>query len=64
MSAVWMRVAWTTFADQIGVVPAARVPVAAAALTIPGALLLANLIAALPARVAARMRPALVLRSE
>ena len=46
--------------------PAEAAPVAALAIAtaIPAALLLANAIAALPARRAARLRPAEVLRAE
>lgn len=55
---------WIQFADQLGIIPAPRVPVPAVLLAIPAGLLLANLIAARPARNAARTRPALVLRTE
>lgn len=58
------RWAWTLFADRLGIVPVPVVSLAATLLTIPAAILLANLIAALPACVAARLRPALVLRTE
>jgi hypothetical protein len=40
------------------------VPVGAILLLVPAALLIANLFAALPARLAARTRPAAVLRAE
>lgn len=55
---------WNLFADQLGVVPAQAVPALALGLAAPFAVLLANVVAALPARAAARMRPALVLRAE
>ncbi|MEX2555078.1 MAG: FtsX-like permease family protein [Actinomycetota bacterium] len=58
------RWAWTSLADRGGVVPAPRVPVAALALMMPAAILLANLVAAIPGRIAARTQPALVLRTE
>jgi hypothetical protein len=58
------RWAWTLFAEELGVVPDARVPIAATLLLVPAALLIANLIAALPARLAGRTRPAVVLRAE
>jgi hypothetical protein len=58
------RWVWTLFADELGVVPQPRSPVIAVVLIVPLAVLVANLVAALPAWVAARTRPALVLRSE
>jgi hypothetical protein len=39
-------------------------PLLAVALLLPGTVLLANLVAALPARLAARTRPTAVLRAE
>jgi predicted lysophospholipase L1 biosynthesis ABC-type transport system permease subunit len=58
------RWGWNLFADQAGMVPRARVPALAMALVVPAALLIANVIAAVPGRAAARLRPALVLRAE
>jgi hypothetical protein len=58
------RVTWLAFADQIGVVPETRSAVGATILIIPAAIILANLIAAIPGRAAARVRPAAVLRAE
>jgi ABC-type antimicrobial peptide transport system permease subunit len=58
------RVLWTTFADGLGVIAVPRVPVAVVGLAVPAGLILANLIAARPARNAARTSPALVLRTE
>lgn len=58
------RWAWRAFAGTLGVVPEVLVPLWAIALAVPGMLALANLIAALPARAAARTRPAAVLRTE
>lgn len=58
------RWAWLTFADQIGFVPVAVIPPLAIGLTVPVALLLANLIAAIPARSAAGTQPAVILRAE
>jgi len=55
---------WGLFADQLGVAAGARTPVVAVVVAVPAALLAANLIAAAPARIAARTRPAVVLRSE
>lgn len=56
-------VAWRVFADQLGVAPDSELPVAVL-LAIPAVLLLANLVAVVPALLAARTRPATVLRSE
>jgi putative ABC transport system permease protein len=58
------RWAWNLFADQLGVVPVAMTPVPLLMLLIPGAILLANLFAIVPARLAAGTRPALALRAE
>ncbi len=58
------RFAWNVFADDLGVVPEAVTPIGLSALVVPATILLANLIAALPAQTAARTRPALVLRAE
>jgi ABC-type lipoprotein release transport system permease subunit len=58
------RWAWTIFSDELGVVPEAVVPTGYTLLVLPAALILANLIAALPARMAGRTPPALALRSE
>jgi ABC-type lipoprotein release transport system permease subunit len=58
------RWAWTALADRVGILPVPRVPLPALAMLVPGALLLANLVAALPGRSAARTQPALVLRTE
>ena len=63
---VWQqaRWAWQLFADRLGVPLEASTPVAALALLVPATVVLANLVAALPARLAARTRPVAVLRSE
>jgi hypothetical protein len=58
------RWAWHVFVEGLALVPDPRVSAAAVALIVPGALLLANIIAAVPARAAARTQPALVLRTE
>lgn len=58
------RVVWYEFAERLGVAADLAVPVVALAVLVPGALLVANLVAALPARAATRARPAAVLRSE
>jgi ABC-type antimicrobial peptide transport system permease subunit len=58
------RWAWLVFADQLGFVPEAVVPMVGVLLTIPSALVIANVIAALPARAAARTKAAAILRAE
>jgi ABC-type antimicrobial peptide transport system permease subunit len=58
------RWAWSLFANAAGVSTAATVPLATLLLAIPATLLAANLIAAAPGWEAARLRPALVLRTE
>jgi ABC-type lipoprotein release transport system permease subunit len=58
------RVAWATFADALGVGPASLIPAWALLLAIPATIVLANLIAAIPALLSARTHPAVVLRSE
>lgn len=58
------RWVWHGFADDLGVTDAVVVPVIAMVAIATSAVVLANLIASLPARVAARTQPAAVLRSE
>jgi ABC-type lipoprotein release transport system permease subunit len=58
------RFLWRFRADDLGIVFEPRVPVAALVLVGAVAVVLANLIAALPGRAAATTRPAAVLRSE
>jgi ABC-type lipoprotein release transport system permease subunit len=58
------RWAWGLFADGLGVVDAPIVPLLSLLLVVPGALALANLVAAVPALIASRTRPAAVLRAE
>jgi ABC-type lipoprotein release transport system permease subunit len=58
------RWVWTASANGFGIVPAPVIDLAEVLLAIPATILLANLIAALPARSAARTQPAVVLRSE
>jgi ABC-type antimicrobial peptide transport system permease subunit len=58
------RLAWAGFANAAGVATQATVDVSLVLLAIPVTLVLANLIAAWPARTAARLRPAMVLRAE
>jgi len=58
------RFLWDLFARQISVVPEPAVPPLIVALVIAGALVTANLVAALPGWVAARTPAAAVLRAE
>jgi ABC-type lipoprotein release transport system permease subunit len=58
------RWAWNVFADQIAVVSQPVTALLPVLLTIPATLAVANLVALLPARIAARTQPAFVLRSE
>jgi ABC-type lipoprotein release transport system permease subunit len=58
------RWSWTTFTNQLGYVPEPSIRLTPVLLTIPAALVIGNLIAALPARAAARTKPAVVLRTE
>ena len=57
------RWAWLLFADQAAIVPAPVVSLLTL-LAFPAVLVLANAIAAVPARTAARTQPAVVLRAE
>lgn len=58
------RALWDLFANNIHVVPAPTVPVMSIALVAAGALVLANVVAAIPGRIAARTPAALLLRAE
>lgn len=58
------RTMWDVFADRMGVQPAPVVPLAGLAIVVPVALLLANAVAAFPARAAARTGVAHVLRGD
>jgi ABC-type lipoprotein release transport system permease subunit len=56
--------AWRLFADNLGVVAEPVVPLVALALVVPGAIAIANLVATLPGRAAARTAPGRGLRWE
>ena len=58
------RWGWTFFANSIGVLPVPVVDLPPVLLIVPVALLLANLIALVPGRLAAATRPAAVFRAE
>ena len=64
LGAILGRVAWRAFVNQLGYVPITIIPLVATLLAIPAALVLANIIASIPARAAARTEPAVVLRAE
>ena len=58
------RTLWTLFAREIYAVPQPTVPVLSVVLVAVGTLVLANLVAAVPGRMAARTPTALLLRAE
>jgi hypothetical protein len=58
------RVVWNLFAHEIDAVPAPSTPVLSVALIAVGAVVMANIVAAVPGRMAARTPTALVLRAE
>ena len=58
------RWAWVLVADRLGVVPVSVVPTLILTLVALSTVLAANLVAAVPAWLAARTRPAIVLRAE
>jgi hypothetical protein len=58
------RFLWTRFATQLNAVPQPQVPTLTIVLVVIGALVLANVVAALPGRTAARSPTALILRAE
>jgi hypothetical protein len=58
------RWGWDLFASQLGVLSRPEVPALALLLLVPATLVVANVAAALPARAAARLRAAEVLRAE
>ncbi len=58
------RTLWLLFANEINAVPVASVPGLAIGFIAIGSLVLANLVASVPGRIAARTPTALVLRDE
>jgi hypothetical protein len=58
------RWAWIAFARELNVVPRPEVPIVALVVLVVGALVVANVVAMVPARTARRVRPAIVLRGE
>jgi hypothetical protein len=57
------RIVWRTFANNLGAVPVAIVPIWLIALLVLGVLVVANLIAVAPALVATRSKPRELLRT-
>jgi len=64
LGAIAGRLAWRFFVNQLGYVSVTIVPLLEIIIAIPAAIVLANIIASLPARAAARTEPAIVLRAE
>lgn len=64
LGALLGRFAWSVFAEGLGAVPEPKVAWVPLLLMIPVALVVANAIAAIPAWLATRTRPAVVLRAE
>ena len=64
LGAILGRLAWRAFVHQLGYVPVTLVPLIGVLIAIPAAIVLANIIASIPARAAARTEPAIVLRAE
>jgi hypothetical protein len=58
------RWAWRFLAAQLGVLPESAVPFTTIFIAIPAALVVANLIAAVPGQAAVGIRPAAVLGAE
>jgi predicted lysophospholipase L1 biosynthesis ABC-type transport system permease subunit len=58
------RWGWRLFTDSLGVVPDPAISWIVLVLLVPATLMLANLIAFVPGRIAGRVRPAVVLRTE
>jgi len=58
------RWVWTFFAGRLGIRPEPAIPLLLLIVVVPAALVLANIIAAFPARAAARTEAAVVLRTE
>jgi ABC-type antimicrobial peptide transport system permease subunit len=58
------RFAWRLFARDLGVAPDVVAPVLPIVLLLPVALIVANAVAAVPGWLAARIKPARVLRTE
>jgi hypothetical protein len=58
------RAGWTALANDLGIVPEPIVPVVGILLAVPAVVVLVNLVAFVPGRLASRISPAVVLREE
>ena len=58
------RWAWRIAADQLGTISEPQVPLVGLVLAVPAVLIVCNLIAGIPGRMASRVRPAVILRTE
>jgi len=58
------RLSWDLFADSIAAVPDPTIPALVVGLVAAGSLVLGNLVAIVPGRLAARTPTALLLRAE
>lgn len=58
------RWSWGLLADDVGTISEPRIPLLALVIGVPVVLVLCNAVAYVPGRMAARLRPAVVLRSE
>jgi hypothetical protein len=58
------RFLWILFAHEINAIPAPAIPVTSIVLIVLGGIVLANIVAAVPGRIAARIPTALLLRAE
>jgi hypothetical protein len=64
LGVIGARWAWRLFATNLGVLPETISPILSVGILVPAALVVANLIAAVPGGSAARVRPAQILRAE
>ena len=58
------RWVWNVFASHLGVVPDPIIPVLTVLLAVPTTILVANLLALVPGRIASRLKAANVMRTE
>jgi len=64
LGAVAGRLGWRLFVGRLGYVPVPVLPLLQVLLIIPAAIVLANVIASVPARSASRVEPVVGLRAE
>ena len=58
------RAVWQTFANNLGAVPVSETPIVIIGVLVGGVIIVANLIAVLPALVTARLNPEQLLRTQ